>query len=373
LIACVGASGVALPPGLIYPADSRKVQSSWVSEVDIRKHQVYVSVTSNGWSNNDAGLAWLQQVFDAHTKESARRKWRLLIVDGHGSHISKLFLEYCHRNKILLAIYPPHSTHTLQPLDVVLFAPLARAYSKQLTERLFKSKGLLPVKKGDFFGLFWAAWVSTFTVDLIQKAFKAVGVYPFNPNVILERFAPPLSDDGSSSSSIASHYSSSEWRRIDRILQRTVKDNHSKDARVLRHTLHHICISNELLHQENDGLVESLQQKKKHEKKSKALDLQQHERNPWGPSRFWSPRAFKEAKHREAIEKRTKREQELEKALQLSQRGKRKASQSTAPRKKQNCGGAALRSGVALAERSPSPPPKTSTRGRNIKLPSKYR
>jgi hypothetical protein len=90
--------------------------------------------------------------------------------------------------------------------------------------------------------------VSTFTVDLIQKAFKAVGVYSFNPNVILKRFAPPLLDDSSSSSSIASHYSSSEWRRIDRILQRTVKDNHSKDARVLRHTLYHICISNKLLY-----------------------------------------------------------------------------------------------------------------------------
>jgi hypothetical protein len=182
LIACVGASGVALPPGLIYSAASKKVQSSWVSDVDVKKHRVFVNVTTNGWSDNDAGLAWLQQVFDANTKESARRKWRLLIVDGHGSHISQMFLKYCHLNKILLAVYPPHSTHTLQALDVVLFAPLARAYSKELTKRLFSSKGLLPVKKGDFFSLFWPAWVSSFTEANIQKAFKAVGVYPFNPH-----------------------------------------------------------------------------------------------------------------------------------------------------------------------------------------------
>jgi hypothetical protein len=92
----------------------------------------------------------------------------------------------------------------------VLFALLARVYLKQLTERLFKSKGLLLVKKGDFFSLFWAAWVSTFTVDLIQKAFKAVSVYPFNPNVILKRFALPLLDNSSLLLLIASHYSSLE-------------------------------------------------------------------------------------------------------------------------------------------------------------------
>ena len=314
LIACVGASGVALPPGLIYSADSKKLQSNWVDEVDVKTHKLYVNVTYNGWSNNDAGLAWLQQVFDANTKHSARRKYRLLIVDGHGSHISRLFLKYCHQNKILLAIYPPHSTHTLQPLDVVLFAPLARAYAKELTARLFKSRGLLAVKKSDFFSLFWPAWVSTFTEDLIQKAFKVVGVYPFNPDAVLAKFAPHESDSNSSSVSSASYYSGSEWRRIDRILLRSVKDKTSKDARVLRHTLHHICISNQLLNQEVEGLVKSLAYKKKKEKRSKILDVQQHDKNPWGPSHFYSPRSFQEAKNRERIEKEMKHQEELEKA-----------------------------------------------------------
>jgi hypothetical protein len=43
------------------------------------------------------------------------------------------FIEYCDKNRILLAIFPPHSTHSLQPLDVVCFAPFAGSYTDELT------------------------------------------------------------------------------------------------------------------------------------------------------------------------------------------------------------------------------------------------
>jgi hypothetical protein len=42
------------------------------------------------------------------------------------------FIEYCNQKKILLVVYPPHSTHTLQPLDVVMFKPLATGYSNKV-------------------------------------------------------------------------------------------------------------------------------------------------------------------------------------------------------------------------------------------------
>jgi hypothetical protein len=71
-------------------------------------------------------------VFDRSTKAKARSSYRLLVLDGHGSHLSMDFINYCDQNKILLMIYPPHSTHTLQPLDVVMFGRLSSAYSSQL-------------------------------------------------------------------------------------------------------------------------------------------------------------------------------------------------------------------------------------------------
>jgi hypothetical protein len=133
----------------------------------------FIGVSGSGWWNDGLGLAWLQQVFERFTAAKARRKYRLLLVDGHSSHLTEEFLEYCHTHKILLAVYPSHSTHTLQPLDVVMFKPLSTSYSKKLARRLHKHQGLVPVTKADFFNLFWDAWMSSFTKKNIFSSFEA--------------------------------------------------------------------------------------------------------------------------------------------------------------------------------------------------------
>src|SRR5580704_14902780 len=43
---------------------------------------------------------------------------QLLILDGHTSHVSLSFIEYCEQQYIIPLCLPPQSTHTLQPLDV---------------------------------------------------------------------------------------------------------------------------------------------------------------------------------------------------------------------------------------------------------------
>jgi hypothetical protein len=78
-------------------------------------------------------------------------------------------------------VLPPHSTHTLQPLDVVMFKSLSTAYSTELSTHLHKSQGLLSIKKGDFFPLFWKAWTSSFKEETILKSFEATGISPFDP------------------------------------------------------------------------------------------------------------------------------------------------------------------------------------------------
>ncbi|KAK1916434.1 hypothetical protein P3342_004253 [Pyrenophora teres f. teres] len=124
LLACICADGSYLEPALIYKSASSLIQNTWLQALDHETHQVRITSSPSSWTNNDIGLAWLKQVFDRSIKAKARSSYRLLILDGHGSHLTIDFIEYCDQNKILLAIYPPHSTHTLQPLDVVLFKPL---------------------------------------------------------------------------------------------------------------------------------------------------------------------------------------------------------------------------------------------------------
>jgi hypothetical protein len=84
-------------------------------------------------------LDWLKNVFDRYTKEKAQGFWRMLILNSHGSYLTSGFITYYFKNKILLIIYPPHATHTLQPLDVVMFQSLSFHYKENLSTQVQNS------------------------------------------------------------------------------------------------------------------------------------------------------------------------------------------------------------------------------------------
>jgi DDE superfamily endonuclease len=100
--------------------------------------QAYFTASSNGWTNNELGLAWLRR-FDQDTQYKGNRR-RLLIVDGHLSHLNMAFLKLADSLRILILILPPYTTYRLQSLDVSLFGPLAKAYTKRLDA--YTHKGL---------------------------------------------------------------------------------------------------------------------------------------------------------------------------------------------------------------------------------------
>ena len=56
-IACICADGSALDPALIYQATSINIQSSCIEDLNPEHHQVYITVSESGWSNNQIGLA----------------------------------------------------------------------------------------------------------------------------------------------------------------------------------------------------------------------------------------------------------------------------------------------------------------------------
>jgi hypothetical protein len=193
VVAAVCADGTALPPCVIIPTPSSEVQQLWVQEIDPRYNSVHFTTSHNGWTNNDLGLAWLRDLFEPHTKPKSQAQKRLLILDGHASHITKDFMDYCDHHSILLFVLPPHATHTLQPLDVVCFKSLAQNYSDELANQHQRRQGKSPINKDDFSPLFIPAWEHTFTEKLVKKAFESTGIIPPDPDVILSKFkkSPP--------------------------------------------------------------------------------------------------------------------------------------------------------------------------------------
>ncbi|EDN08188.1 predicted protein [Histoplasma mississippiense (nom. inval.)] len=189
LLASICADGTSLPPALIYQGESRDMQDTWLEDFDSKKDQVYFAASENGWSNDEYGLMWLKKIFEPHTKKKAGRGYRLLILDGHSSHVNMAFINYAAQHKILLAVFPPHSTHRLQPLDVGIFGPLSKSYSKHLNERMRTGMGFVRTTKRSFWQLFDAAWKESVTSSNIISAFAAVGLHPFDPEQVLKKLA----------------------------------------------------------------------------------------------------------------------------------------------------------------------------------------
>lgn len=114
LLAGISAAGKSLPPALIHSGEAHCFQDSWIEDFK-PTDKAYFATSLNGWSNEKLGLSWLKHVFDPCTKKTAGLKRRLLIVDGHSSHINMRFTDECDKMRILLLILPSHSTHRLQP------------------------------------------------------------------------------------------------------------------------------------------------------------------------------------------------------------------------------------------------------------------
>jgi hypothetical protein len=249
-------------------------------------------------------------VFDQATKAKARSSYRLLILDGHGSHLTMDFIEYCDQNKILLAIYPPHSTHTLQPLDVALFKPLSTAYSNEISAFMERSQGLVSMSKRDFFPLFYRAWEASFKETTILKAFEATGLSPFNPEVILRRFN---TSSNPSSDSESSALSASNWRKTEGLLRQVVKDRGDRRAQKLSQAFHQISTQKTLLEHEVKGLREALINERTRRKRGKPL-LVQEPKEYHGGGVVWSPRKVREARDRQQLQVLEEEQVQLQKA-----------------------------------------------------------
>jgi hypothetical protein len=300
-IACICADGTALSPALIYQSQSGHIQDSWLQDFYPEKDRTFFATSPSGWTSNKIGLAWLKQVFDRETKAKARSSYRLLILDGHGSHVTMDFIEYCDANKILLMVFPPHATHSLQPLDVVVFAPLAASYKAELAAWLERCQGLTAITKRDFYRLFITAWTSTMKEKLICKSFEATGIVPLVPNAVLSRFKAPPTDGSrpASSDSSSSVLSASDWRKIERLLRQAVSDLGDEKAKKLSRTIHTISVQKDILQHENDQLKEALANEKKRRKRGKALLLEPTpEYN--GGAQFFSPNKVSQAREKQA-------------------------------------------------------------------------
>jgi hypothetical protein len=196
-ICAVAADGHIVPPFLCVAG--RFHLAAWYSSGHIPSTWV-IKTTQNGWTDHNTGLEWLQH-FDQHTRARQKGRYRMLVLDGHESHINAEFDEYCKVNNIIPLCLPAHSSHLTQPLDIGVFGPLKKAYSNQIS--FLARANITHITKDDFFPAFKAAFAAVFTEQNIKGGFQGSGLIPWNPEAVISKLdirlrtpTPPRTPDG---------------------------------------------------------------------------------------------------------------------------------------------------------------------------------
>jgi hypothetical protein len=335
IVATICADGTSLPPALIYKAVSGDLQDIWLQDYDPLQHRYWFASSPNGWTNNELGLSWLQSLFDTETRDKAKRDWRLLILDGHGSHCTIAFLDWCKSNRILVAIFPPHATHRLQPLDVSIFRPLATYYSQELDRHTRQSQGLTSLTKRDFFHNFDTAYCKAFTEANISSAWLKTGLEPFNPAEVLQIFDKGKANELTHSNTPHGSQSSRELSdtclptptRL-RSIRRLVGEDHGSDFQRVIKKLADTCVAFAteltLSRDRERGYIEALNNQKKKQKRGKPFTETLRAEGDLGVL-FFSPRKVERAKELQAVKEAIKEDEVRQKELRVEERALQKA------------------------------------------------
>lgn len=128
ILETISATGEHIRPCIIFKG--KALQTTWFEE-DV-PDWIYTT-SENGWTSNNIAFNWLVHVFIPETQPIEKQP-RILLMDGHRSHITVNFLWTCKQNNIHPIFLPAHSSHVLQPLDLSVFSVLKQNYKKQIAE-----------------------------------------------------------------------------------------------------------------------------------------------------------------------------------------------------------------------------------------------
>lgn len=132
-IECVAADGWVMEPYFVAPGKAHLVR--WYDGGKLSE-ETRIAVSDSGYSNDLLAIDWLHFFAEntSHRLGKSTKEPRLLIMDGHGSHLTYEFLDICDFYNIIPYVCPPHTTHLIQPLDGSPFRALKQAYRTKNNE-----------------------------------------------------------------------------------------------------------------------------------------------------------------------------------------------------------------------------------------------
>ncbi|EED21402.1 conserved hypothetical protein [Talaromyces stipitatus ATCC 10500] len=272
-------------PKLLQPGNRE-----WVTAIEATNSTGWAVPSDNGWTTDQIGLEWLKTHFIPYINGRTVGKYRMLILDGHGSHLTPEFDHICTENNIIPVCMPPHSSHLLQPLDVGCFAVLKRHYGQLVEQRM--RLGFNHIDKMDFLTAFPQARTVAYKAQTIWNSFAATGLVPFNPDRVIQQLnirlktptPPPSRSSNTASSCLQTPQNIRQFIRQSttinkRINERTESNqNQEINQAVVRLSKAYEMIANDVLlvRKENYDLRAAHEkEKQKRQKSKKQISIEQ--------------------------------------------------------------------------------------------------
>jgi hypothetical protein len=106
---------------------------------------------------------WLVFFYNFILRGGFQENQHLLILDGHGFHITIQTLEHVIELGLEMVTLPTHTSYVLQPLDVIYFKPFKTTFRKERDSNMVKNNYLEPNK------VTLAAWVDKALQQSLKK------------------------------------------------------------------------------------------------------------------------------------------------------------------------------------------------------------
>jgi len=173
VVACCSATGVFLPPVVIFKGIRRREELGDGLPVGAEFH-----MTESGYAQSHTFRFFINFLLKHKPPGKA-----LLIMDGHRSHIDAEAFETADKEGIVILLLPAHTSHELQPLDKSVFKSLKTAFYSQ--SRLWHTQHPgRSLNKLAFHSVFTPAWNKAATRENAVSGFTATGIFPLNPYTI---------------------------------------------------------------------------------------------------------------------------------------------------------------------------------------------
>ncbi|XP_043215542.1 uncharacterized protein LOC122378496 [Amphibalanus amphitrite] len=143
--------------------------------------------TKSGWTDREVFLQWFQH-FLKSVKPRVEEK-HILILDGHHSHKSIEVIDLAREHGVTIITLPPHSSHSMQPLDVGVFKAIKSSYNSAADSWMRAHPGRR-VTEYEVAQIFGTAYTRAATMERAINGFRASGIWPCEMLFTEEDFAP---------------------------------------------------------------------------------------------------------------------------------------------------------------------------------------